>query len=150
MKNLRLLITSAFLCFVFSGSLANANKQVAIDTCELVDKLVSGGGEAGLVKISEMFSWDEDLAAKVPNALGALKNYEYTKGRAVIVADFEDISVQHFVAIATKNSGALYFRMTFESYRGELVLLNIDFNDDIKKIMQKSGPFLQNPVDIEC
>ena len=137
------------LCLLPGKSLATGNDPRQ-DACEFVSLLVNKNGEAGIEKIAQMFFWNEDIAKQATNAMSALKNYEYAAGNAYLVGDFGGLSEQYLIVMGTKENGSIYFHLSFEKLKEDLVLLNINFQDNYKNLLDAVGPFPLPPKQIPC
>lgn len=149
---MRMLMLKMIFVFVvlFSFPLNAAENSARNDSCEFISLLITDGSESGINKIEDMFSWNETLANKVTKLLTVLKDFKYLKGNAYVVADFDGIAEQHLLTLVTKKNGSQYVRFGFDQKEKKLHLISIEFKTDLNELIDKTGPFIQTPVHIEC
>jgi len=139
-----------FLIFITSPVFAEQPNHARKNSCELIEKFVKEGGKTAIGKIANMFSHDENLAKQIPHSMAVLENYIYESGMVYLVAEFGDISEQHFIVLSTRDEGTFYAGLIYEKHKNELILANLQLHDSYKKVIDTVGPFTHEPKKINC
>ena len=142
-------VVGFLLCALFCSP-ASADENGAMDqSCALMAAFVSKDGTAAKEQLGEMFSWNEQLGSAA-NSFGVLERLKYVGGELFNVGDLGKFYQEHLLVISTEENGTLYFRLTYERFKGSIVLLHISFKDNLKDIVREHGPFVQDPAKVDC